>query len=95
MKIPTSVIAKFKLAFTPPVHEVPGFFFSRRLVGLVLPIQLEDLRLKRQRRSIWKKLFINGVIVPHYVTGARTINHPRAPGNQLDGGGGWRYRRGS
>jgi hypothetical protein len=60
-----------------------------------LPIRLEDLRLVRHRRSIWKKLFIDGVIVPHYVTGARSINHPHAPGNQLDGGGGERYRRGS
>ena len=55
MKIPTSVIAKFKLAFTPPVHEEVSSLFSRRLAGTPLPIRLEDVRLARQRRSIWKK----------------------------------------
>jgi len=52
MKIPTDIITKFQVAFTPPVHqEVSGLFFSRRLVGVALPIRLEDHRLKRQRRS--------------------------------------------
>jgi hypothetical protein len=76
MKIPTHIITKFQVAFTSPAHqEVSGFFFSRTLVGVTLPIRLEDLRLRGQRRSIWKKLFIDGVIVPHYGAGAPAADH--------------------
>jgi len=80
MKIPTQIITELQIAFTPPAHEVSGFFFSRRMVGVALPIRLEDLRLKRQRRSIWKKLFIDGVIVPYH-TGAPTVDDHHAPRN--------------
>jgi hypothetical protein len=56
--------AKIALAFTPPAHEQEsGFFFRRRLEGMTLPLlSLENIRLNRQLRSIWKKLFLDGVL---------------------------------
>jgi hypothetical protein len=60
------MIAKFQVAFTPPVYNDETSFFQRRVMGTPVHIRLEQLRLIRQRRSIWKKLFLDGVIVPYH-----------------------------
>jgi len=60
-----SIFAKFTIAFTSPVIDQKSIsLFCRRLSGVI--IRREDIRVTRQLRSIWKKLFLDGVIVRHY-----------------------------
>jgi hypothetical protein len=61
MKVPEELLAKLLLAFTPPANDqVFGRFFTNRVTVIAEPIRLERLRLNRQYRSIYKKLFLEG-----------------------------------
>jgi len=64
-----NILAKFTIAFTPPaIEQESTSLFRQRLSGMIL--RCEDIRLTRQLRSIWKKLFLSGVIVPYHITDA-------------------------
>jgi len=61
MKVPEELLAKLLLAFTPPANDqVFGRWFTNRVAVIAAPIRLDALRLNRQRRSIYKMLFLEG-----------------------------------
>jgi hypothetical protein len=78
MKIRADILTKLMIATTPPsTQQEASSLFRRRLAGMTLPIlKLENLRLARQRRSISKKLFLDGVIIPYYLDNAKKDGRP-------------------
>ena len=63
VKVSEELLAKLLLAFTPPANDqVFGRWFTNRVAVIAPPIRLESLRLNRQRRSIYKTLFLEGRI---------------------------------